>query len=108
MAGGPAHARVADVSLATLTRGLGLALCRLSRRLEPGRERDRRDEIAARALLSMIAVKSLRDDDLTAELWRLCDALPIGSRRSEVLLEAATRLERYRALTAEYAPRKDG
>ena len=48
-----------------------------------------------------IAVKNL----LTAELWILCDDLPIGSRPSEILLEAAMRLERYRALTAEYAPR---
>jgi len=52
----------------------------------------------------MIAVKKLSDDDPTAELWRLCDNLPIGSRTSEILLEAAERLERYRALAAEYAP----
>ena len=31
----------------------------------------------------------------------------VGSRTSEILLEAATRLEKYRALTAEYAPRKE-
>ena len=93
--------------LAALVQHLGFALSRWSGRLEPGHERARKDEALARKLLSMIAVKNLTDDDLTAELWTLCDNLPIGSRTSEILLEAATRLEKYRALTAEYAPRKE-
>lgn len=90
--------------IAQILQRLGFALCRLSRHLEPGHERARKDEKLARALLGMIAVKNLSDDDLAAELWGLCDPLPIGSRSSEIILEAVARLERFRALAAEYAP----
>ena len=93
--------------LARLIHRLGFALCRLSRRLEPGHERARKTEIVARKLLTMIEVVRLSDDDLGAELWRLCDHLLIGSRTSEVILEAASRLERYRTLAAEYAPKPE-
>lgn len=79
-------------------RDLGFRLGRWSRHLEPRRERERKDEAMARKLLSMIAVKSLSDDGLVADLWTLCDDLPVGSRASEVLLEAIERLEHYRAL----------
>lgn len=90
--------------LAALVHRAGFALCRLSRRLEPGHERARKDEKLARQLLVVVAVARLSDDELDHELWRLVETVPHGSRTSEVILEAASRLERYRALAAEYAP----